>query len=67
VKVLGREGRFVFGAYRRDMKVIGYLGALDRVFGVAATTRSWNTIAAIARVLAGSRRASENTSVSGGK
>ena len=67
LKVLGRKGRFVFGLYRRDMKVIGYLGALDRVFGVPATTRSWNTIAAIARVLASSRRASDNTPASGGK
>jgi hypothetical protein len=31
--------------------VIGYLGALDRLFGVPATTRNWNTIAAIVRVL----------------
>ena len=51
VKVLGREGRFVFGVYRRHMKVIGYLGSLDRLFGVPATTRNWNTITAIARVL----------------
>ena len=33
------------------MKVIGYLGALDRVFGVPVTTRNWNTIKAIAKVL----------------
>jgi hypothetical protein len=33
------------------MKVIGFLGALDRLYGVPATTRNWNTIAAIARVL----------------
>jgi hypothetical protein len=33
------------------MKVIGYLGALDRLYGVTATTRNWNTIATIARVL----------------
>ena len=49
--MLARDGRFVFGLYRRDMKVIGYLGTLDRVFGVPATTRNWNTIAAIAKVL----------------
>ncbi len=51
VKVLARDGRFVVGLYRRNLKVIGYLGALDRVFGVPATTRSWSTIAAIAKVL----------------
>jgi hypothetical protein len=37
--------------YRRDMKVIGYLGKLDRIFGVSATTRNWNTITMIARVI----------------
>lgn len=53
VRVLGREGRFVVGVYRRQMKVIGHLGALDRVFGVPVTTRSWKTIAAVAAVLEG--------------
>jgi hypothetical protein len=33
------------------MKVIGYLGTLDRLYGVPVTTRNWNTIAAIGRVL----------------
>ena len=51
LKILGRDNRFVFGVYRRHMKVISYLGALDRLFGVPATTRNWNTITAIARVL----------------
>jgi hypothetical protein len=51
LKVLARDNRFVFGLYRRHMKVIGYLGRLDRIFGVPVTTRNWNTIAAIARVL----------------
>jgi uncharacterized protein (DUF1697 family) len=51
VKVLARENRFVVGLYRRHMKVIGYLGTLDRVFGVPVTTRNWNTLAQIAKVL----------------
>jgi uncharacterized protein (DUF1697 family) len=51
VRILARENRFVVGLYRRQMKVIGYLGALDRVFGVPVTTRNWNTITAIAKVL----------------
>jgi hypothetical protein len=51
VKVLARDGRFVVGLYRRHMKVIGYLGTLDRIFGVPATTRSWSTMTAIAAVL----------------
>jgi uncharacterized protein (DUF1697 family) len=51
LKVLARDGRFVFGLYRRHMKVIGYLNALDRLLGVPVTTRNWNTITAIAKVL----------------
>lgn len=51
LKVLAREGRFLIGMYRRQMKAIGQLGTLDRLFGAPATTRSWNTIAAIGRVL----------------
>lgn len=51
LKVLARDGRFVFGLYRRQMKVIGYLRTLDQVFGTPATTRGWNTITAIAEVL----------------
>jgi len=51
LKILAREGRFVFGAYRRHMKVIGYLGKIDQLLGAPATTRNWNTIAAIGKVL----------------
>jgi len=51
LKILARDNRFVFGVYRRHMKVISYLGTFDRLFGVPVTTRNWNTIAAIAGVL----------------
>ena len=51
LRILRREDRFVFGLYRRHMKVISYLGMVDRLFGVPVTTRNWNTITAIARVL----------------
>ena len=51
LRVLAYDGRFVIGEYRRQMKAIGYLGTLDRVFGSPATTRNWNTITAIAKVL----------------
>jgi uncharacterized protein (DUF1697 family) len=53
LRILAAEDRFVFGLYRRHMKVIGYLGALDRLFGVPVTTRNWNTVTAIAGVLNG--------------
>lgn len=51
LKIVARENQFVLGLYRRHMKVIGYLGRLDRLFGVPVTTRNWNTITAIAGVL----------------
>ena len=51
LRVLACDGRFVIGEYRRQMKAIGYLGTLDRLFGAPATTRNWNTITAIAKVL----------------
>jgi uncharacterized protein (DUF1697 family) len=58
LKVLARDNRYVFGVYRRHMKVIGYLGTFDRLFGVPVTTRNWNTITAIARVLGNARHPS---------
>ena len=51
LKILATDNRFVFGVYRRQMKVIGYLGTFDRLFGVPVTTRNWNTMTAIAGVL----------------
>jgi uncharacterized protein (DUF1697 family) len=51
LKVLGCDNRFVFGVYRRQMKAIGYLGGLDKLFGAPATTRNWNTFTAIAKAL----------------
>jgi uncharacterized protein (DUF1697 family) len=51
VRVLAREGRYVVGVYRRQMRAIGCLGELDRLFGVPATTRSWSTLAAVGAVL----------------
>jgi len=51
LRILAKDNRFVFGLYRRHMKAIGYLGTLDRLFGVPVTTRNWNTMTTIARVL----------------
>jgi len=53
VRVIGARDRFVFGEYRRHMKTIGYLGQLDKLFGVPTTTRNWNTIMTILRILKG--------------
>ena len=51
VRVIASKDRFVLGEYRRHMKTIGYLGQLDKLFGAPVTTRNWNTILAIARIL----------------
>jgi uncharacterized protein (DUF1697 family) len=51
VRVRGCDGRIAFGEYRRHMKTIGYLGQLDKAFGVPVTTRNWNTIASILTLL----------------
>jgi uncharacterized protein (DUF1697 family) len=53
VRVIASEGQFVFGLYRRHMKTIGYLGQIDKLYRVPATTRNWNTIVAIVRILKG--------------
>jgi len=53
VRVIASKDRFVFGEYRRHMKTIGYLGQIDKQFGVSATTRNWNTIMTIVRILKG--------------
>jgi uncharacterized protein (DUF1697 family) len=53
VRVMASQGQFVFGMYRRHMKTIGYLGQIDKLYGVPATTRNWNTIIAILRILKG--------------
>jgi uncharacterized protein (DUF1697 family) len=56
LRILARERRFVFGVYRRRMQAIGHLGKIDTLFGLPATTRNWNTITAIARVLGDAAR-----------
>ena len=53
LRVIASKNRFIFGEYRRHMKTIGYLGQLDKLFGVPATTRNWNTMMAIVRILKG--------------
>jgi uncharacterized protein (DUF1697 family) len=51
VRIIGSTDRLVFGVYRRHMKTIGYLGRIDELFGAPATTRSWNTIVSVLRIL----------------
>ena len=51
VRIIASKDRFVFGVYRHHMKTIGCLGQIDKLFGAPATTRNWNTIIAIVRIL----------------
>lgn len=51
LRLIAVDGQFAFGMYRRHMKTIGYLGQIDKLLGAPATTRNWNTIMAIVRVL----------------
>jgi uncharacterized protein (DUF1697 family) len=51
VRVIASKNRFVFGVYRRHMKTIGYLGQIDKLFALPATTRNWNTIMAVVGLL----------------
>ena len=51
LRILATENRFLFGVYRRQMRVISYLGMIDRLLGVAVTTRNWNTIKSVIKVL----------------
>jgi uncharacterized protein (DUF1697 family) len=51
LKIVAIENRFVLGVYRRQMKAIGYLGKIEKLLGVPATNRNWNTMVKIAQIL----------------
>lgn len=51
VKIIAIEDRFVVGLYRRQMKAITYLGKIEKLLGVPATNRNWNTIQKVAEIL----------------
>jgi uncharacterized protein (DUF1697 family) len=51
LKIIAIQGRFVLGLYRRQMKTISYLGKIEKLLGVPATTRNWNTIEKVVKVL----------------
>jgi uncharacterized protein (DUF1697 family) len=51
LRVIAIQGRFVIGLYRRQMKAISYLGKIEKLLGVSATTRNWNTIQKVAKTL----------------
>ena len=51
LQIIAIQKRFVLGLYRRQMKAIGYLGKIEKLLGVAATTRNWNTLQKVAKIL----------------
>ena len=51
LKIIAIENRFVLGLYRRQMKAIGYLGKIEKLLGVPATNRSWNTLQKVTKIL----------------
>lgn len=53
LKIIAIQSRFVLGLYRRQMKAISYLGKVEKLLGVPATTRNWNTVQKVAKILRG--------------
>jgi uncharacterized protein (DUF1697 family) len=51
LKIIAIQDRFVLGLYRRQMKAISYLGKIEKLLGVPITTRNWNTIEKVAKIL----------------
>ena len=51
IKIIAIEDRFVLGLYRREMKAISYLGKIEKLLGLPATNRNWNTIQKVAQIL----------------
>ena len=51
LKIIAIEDRFVLGLYRREMKAITYLGKAEKLLGLPATNRNWNTILKVAKIL----------------
>src|SRR5262249_18296789 len=51
LKIIAIKDRFVLGLYRREMKAISYLGKIEKLLGVPATTRNWNTIEKVVKIL----------------
>jgi uncharacterized protein (DUF1697 family) len=51
LKLVATQDRFVLGLYRRQMKAISYLGKIEKLLGLPITTRNWNTIEKVAKIL----------------
>jgi len=51
LRLLVIQDRFAFGLYRRHMRAISYLTQIEKRMGMPVTTRNWNTISSIIKVL----------------
>src|SRR6266581_4844645 len=51
LRLIAIQNRFAFGLYRRQMRAISYLSQLEKRMGMPLTTRNWNTISSIIKVL----------------
>jgi uncharacterized protein (DUF1697 family) len=51
LKIIAIQDRFILGLYHRQMKAISYLGKIEKQFGVPVTTRNWNTIEKVVKIL----------------
>ena len=51
LRIVAIQDRFVLGLYRRRMKAISYLGRIEKLLGVPLTTRNWNTIEKVGKIL----------------
>src|SRR5256885_5059891 len=51
LKIIAIQDQFVLGLYRRQMKAISYLGKIEKLLGVPATTRNWSTIEKVVSIL----------------
>ena len=51
VRLVRHDKQFVFGEYRRHMKTIDQLTKIDKILGATRTTRNWNTVMQIVKVL----------------
>ncbi|HYR85043.1 MAG TPA: DUF1697 domain-containing protein [Terriglobia bacterium] len=51
LRLIAIQDRFAFGLYRRQMRAISCLSQLEKRLGMPVTTRNWNTITSIIKVL----------------
>jgi len=51
LRIIAIQGRFVLGLYYRQMNAVSYLGKIERQLGVPVTTRNWNTLEKLLKVL----------------